>query len=106
MSAMASQITGVSIVYSPFVQAHITEKNKQSSASLAFVRGIHRSPVNSPRKAPVRRKMFSFDDVSMDKENNRGRTPDVPPVGQQSQLMQKPGLPQPNISMQGVGLCS
>ena len=29
----------------------------QSSASLAFVRGIHRSPVNSPHKRPVTRKM-------------------------------------------------
>ena len=35
----------------------------QSSASLVFVRGIHRWPVNSPHKAPVTRKMFPFDDV-------------------------------------------
>ena len=37
----------------------------QSSASLAFVRGIHRWPVNSPYKWPVTRKMFPFDDVIM-----------------------------------------
>ena len=37
----------------------------QSSASLAFVRGIHRWPVNSPHKGPVMRKMFPFDDVIM-----------------------------------------
>ena len=37
----------------------------QSSASLAFVWGIHRSPVNSPHKWPVTRKMFPFDDVIM-----------------------------------------
>ena len=37
----------------------------QSSASLAFVRGIHRGPVNSPHKWPVTRKMFPFDDVTM-----------------------------------------
>ena len=37
----------------------------QSSASLAFVRGIHRWPVNSPHKRPVMRKMFPFDDVIM-----------------------------------------
>ena len=37
----------------------------QSSASLAFVRGIHRWPVNSPHKGPVTRKMFPFDDVIM-----------------------------------------
>ena len=33
--------------------------------SLAFVRGIHRWPVNSPHKGPVTRKMFPFDDVIM-----------------------------------------
>ena len=37
----------------------------QSSASLAFVWGIHRGPVNSPHKGPVTRKMFPFDDVIM-----------------------------------------
>ena len=37
----------------------------QSSASLAFVRGIHRRPVNSPHKWPVTRKMSPFDDVIM-----------------------------------------
>ena len=42
-------------------------KKHQSSASLAFVRGIHRGPVNSPHKWPVTRKMFSFDDVIMRK---------------------------------------
>ena len=58
MSATASQITGVSIVCSG------TDRRKhQSSASLAFVRGIHRPPVNSPHKGPVSRKMFPFDDV-------------------------------------------
>ena len=35
----------------------------QSSASLAFVRGSHRVPVNSPHKWPVTRKMFPFDDA-------------------------------------------
>ena len=37
----------------------------QSFASLAFVRGIHQWPVNSPHKGPVTRKMFPFDDVIM-----------------------------------------
>ena len=41
------------------------ERNHQSSASLAFVRGIHRSLVNSPHKGPVTRKMLPFDDVIM-----------------------------------------
>ena len=40
-------------------------KKYQSSASLAFVPGIHRWPVNSPHKWPVTRKMFPFDDVTM-----------------------------------------
>ena len=39
------------------------QKKHQSSASLAFVRGIHWWPVNSPRKRPVTRK--KFDDVIM-----------------------------------------
>ena len=42
----------------------IKDKN-QSSVSLAFVRGIHRSPVNSPHKGPVTRIIFPFDDVIM-----------------------------------------
>ena len=62
MSAMASQIIGVSIVCSAVCSG--TDKRKhQSSASLAFVRGNHRSPVDYPHKEPVARKMFPFDDV-------------------------------------------
>ena len=41
------------------------QRKHQSSASLAFARGIHRWPVNSPHKGPVTRKMFPFDDVIM-----------------------------------------
>ena len=41
------------------------QRKHQSSASLAFVRGIHRWPVNSLHKGPVTRKMFPFDDVIM-----------------------------------------
>ena len=64
MSAMVSQITGVSIVCSTVCSgAH--QRKHQSSASLAFVRGIHRWPVNSPHKRPVTRKMFPFDDAIM-----------------------------------------
>ena len=40
-------------------------KKHRSPASLAFVRGIHRSPVNSPHKGPVTRKILSFDNVTM-----------------------------------------
>ena len=41
------------------------QRKHHSSASLAFVWGIHRGPVNSPHKWPVMRKMFPFDDVIM-----------------------------------------
>ena len=41
------------------------QRKHQSSASLAFVRGIHRRPVNSPHKWPATRKMLPFDDVIM-----------------------------------------
>ena len=63
MSAMASQITGV-FVYSTVCSGRDLRKH-QSSASLAFVRGIHRWPVNSPHKGPVTRKMFPLDNVIM-----------------------------------------
>ena len=42
-------------------------KKHQSSASLAFVQGIHRWPVNSPHKWTVSWNMFQFDDVIMRK---------------------------------------
>ena len=64
MGAMASQITSLAIVYST-VYSGADQRKHQSSASLAFVQGIHRSPVVSPHKGPVTRKMFSFDDVIM-----------------------------------------
>ena len=41
------------------------QRKHHSSASLAFVRGIHWGPVNSPHKWPVTRKMFPSDDVIM-----------------------------------------
>ena len=64
MSAMASQITGVSMICST-VCSGADQRKHQSSAPLAFVRGIHRWPVNSPHKGPVTRKIFPFDDVIM-----------------------------------------
>ena len=60
MSAMASQITSLTIVYS-IVYSDADQRKYQSSASLAFVRGIHRGSVNSLHKWPVTRKMFPFD---------------------------------------------
>ena len=64
MDAIASQITSLTIVYS-IVYSDADQRKHQSSASLAFVRGIHGGPVNSPHKWPVTRKMFPFDDVIM-----------------------------------------
>ena len=64
MDAMSSQITSLTIVYST-VYSDADRRKHQSSASLAFVRGIHRWPVNSPHKWTVTRKMFPFDDVIM-----------------------------------------
>ena len=63
MAAVASEITSLTIVYST-VYSDAGQRHNLS-ASLAFVRGIHRGPVNSPPKWPVTRKMFSFDDVIM-----------------------------------------
>ena len=57
MGAIASQITSLTIVYST-VYSDADQRNHQSSASLAFVRGIHRGPVNSPHKWPVTLKCF------------------------------------------------
>ena len=65
MSVMASQITSLTIVYSIFYSS-ADQRKYQSSASLAFVRGIHRWLVNSPHKGPVTWKMFTFDDVIME----------------------------------------
>ena len=64
MGPMASQITGVPVVYSTDCSGGDQRKH-QSSASMAFVWGIHRWPVNSPHKGPITRKMFPFDDVIM-----------------------------------------
>ena len=56
---IASQITSLTIVYST-VYSDADQWKHKSSASLAFVRGIHRGPVNPPHKWPVTRKMFPF----------------------------------------------
>ena len=64
MGTIVSQITSLVIVYSS-VYSDADQRKHQSSASLAFVWGIHRGPVNSPHKWPVTRKMFPFDDVIM-----------------------------------------
>ena len=64
ITTIAAQITSLPSVYST-VYSGPDQSKHQSSASLAFVWGIHRGPVNSPHKWPVTRKMFPFDDVIM-----------------------------------------
>ena len=64
MGANASQITSLTIVYSS-VYSGANQRKHQSSVPLAFVRGIHRWPVNSLHTWPVTRKRFPFDDVIM-----------------------------------------
>ena len=64
MSVNASQITSLTIVYWTFYSA-ADQRKHQGSASLAFVRGIHWWPVNSPHKEPVTWKMFLFEYVIM-----------------------------------------
>ena len=64
MGAIESQITSLTSVFST-VYSDADQRKHQSSAPLAFVRGIHRGQVNSPHKWPVTRKMFPVDDVIM-----------------------------------------
>ena len=64
MSAMAYQITAVSIVCLTVCSGTVQRKH-QSSASLAFMKGIHQWLVYSPHKGPVTQKMFPFDDITM-----------------------------------------
>ena len=61
---MVSQIIGVSMVY-PTVCSGADKRKHQSSASLAFARGIHQCPVSSPHKVPVTQKTFTFDNIIM-----------------------------------------
>ena len=70
MGATASQIPSLMLVYST-VYSGADQGRHQSSASLAFVWGIDRAPVNSPHKWPVTRKMFPFDDVIIPSWGNR-----------------------------------
>ena len=64
MGTLASQIISLTIVY-PTIYSGADQRKHRSSMSLAFVRGIHRWPVNSLHKWSVTWKMFPFDDVFM-----------------------------------------
>ena len=60
MGAMASQITSLSIVH-----LNIYSGTDQENANAPRHYTLCGSPVNSPHKWPVTRKMFPFDDVIM-----------------------------------------
>ena len=68
MGAMAYQITSLTIDDST-IHSDPDRRRHQISASLAFMRGLHPWPVNSPHKWSVSRKMFPFDDVIMPNPN-------------------------------------
>ena len=57
MGVMESQITSLTSVYSTLYSS-VDQSKHPSSASLAFVWGIHRGPVNSPHKCQSRGKCF------------------------------------------------
>ena len=59
MGAVASQITSLTIVYST-VDSDADQSKHQISASLAFVRGIRRGPLNSPHKLASNAEIFSI----------------------------------------------
>ena len=84
-NATASQIIGVSVVYSTVV-SDTDQRKHQTSASLAFVRGIHRWPVNSPHKWPVKRKCFHLMTSSYEPEVCFMRP--LPPMSSQSAELQ------------------
>ena len=93
MSTIASQITSLTIVYST-VYSGTGQRKYQSSASLAFVRGIHRGPVNSPHKRPVTWKMSPFDDLNLNLKvdhNSRHKRIIHGPKTPQGETVAKPG---------------
>ena len=69
MSIVASHMTSISIVCSN-VYSGAYQREHESSALLAFVRGIRRWPVDSPHKGPVTREMFPFDDIIMSSDHD------------------------------------
>ena len=76
ISTVASQIISLTIVYST-TYSGADQREHQNFASLAFVRGMHWWPMNSPQKGPVTWKMFPFNDVIMD-EWTAGRLSHTP----------------------------
>ena len=71
MSAMASQITSLTIVYSTVYSRRRSKKTSKLFFTGLGVWRIHRWPVNSPHKWPVTHKKAPFDDVIMFHGNSR-----------------------------------
>ena len=65
LSMMVSQITGILIVCLTICTS-TAQRKYLSFVSLAFVRGIHWSPADSPHKGPLMWKLFPFDDAIME----------------------------------------
>ena len=59
---MVPQITGLMVHFST-VYSDADQRKYQSSASLVFVRGIHRWPVYDPQKKASNAEKFPFDDA-------------------------------------------
>ena len=74
MRAMASQITGVSRVCWTLCSG-ADQRKHQSSASPAFVRGIHRWPEVSHQKGPATRKIPQFHGIIMWVTNDNLKQP-------------------------------
>ena len=64
MGTMVSHITSLTIVYWT-IYSDADQRKHQRSASLTFVRGIHRGPLNFPHKWLVTRTVFPVDHVIM-----------------------------------------
>ena len=87
MGVMASQIISLTIVYST-VYSGSDQRKHQSSASLAFVRGIHRWPVNPPHKGPVTRKSFHLMTSSCYFHSEQGKSEGFDSCDRPSNLIQ------------------
>ena len=97
MGRLASQITSLTSVYS-IVYSEADQRKHQSSAPLAFVRGIHPWPVNSPHKWPVTWKMFPFDDVIMNISNETCTRVGVLCAGNSGEVWDEIIYPFPNFN--------
>ena len=94
MNAMVSHITSVSMVCST-VCSGTDQRKHQSSASLAFMRGIHWWPVDSPHKGPVNQSINQSNPVLL---KERVRIPRTCRAGGAAMLWRR-------LPLDGVGSC-